>query len=122
MKCIVNGCTNHSSEGAFIGQFCAPCWTMITNGVENQSNAWFMQEIGKLRKALREEKAVDPIVEAVSAKLKYRSLVGQKKYGTNLTREDIDKVGWLIHAQEEAMDLANYLERLIQDELKDRKK
>lgn len=57
----------------------------------------------------------DPIVESVRAKLLRRSQVGIKKYGTMLDRKDLSELDWLQHAQEEAMDLCNYLERLIQD-------
>lgn len=59
---------------------------------------------------------VDPIVEAVRTKLLQRSQVGLKKYGIGLNRIDLNTLQWLIHAQEEAMDLANYLEVLIQKE------
>ncbi len=31
-----------------------------------------------------------------------------------MDRKDLSEVEWLIHAQEEAMDLAIYLEKLIQ--------
>lgn len=37
-------------------------------------------------------------------------------YGVAMTRTDIDYLAWLKHAQEEALDLANYLERLIYEE------
>lgn len=59
---------------------------------------------------------VDPIVEAVRVKLLHRSQVGLNKYGVGLNRTDLNTLQWLIHAQEEAMDLANYLEVLIQRE------
>ena len=58
----------------------------------------------------------DPIVERVRAKLRERSMAGIEKYGTQLTRTDLSRLDWLRHAQEEAMDLANYLEVLIQRE------
>ena len=38
-----------------------------------------------------------------------------KKYGTTMEREDLSKLDWLKHAQEEAMDLAVYLEKIIQE-------
>ena len=57
----------------------------------------------------------DPIVESVIRKINDRSLEGMKKYGVPMTRTDISTLEWLKHAQEEAMDLAVYLERLIQD-------
>jgi len=49
----------------------------------------------------------------VAFKLQERAKTGQKKYGTNLARTDLARLQWLIHAQEEAMDLANYLQVLI---------
>ena len=62
----------------------------------------------------------DPIVESVVKKLRERSKVGIKTYGTTLEENNTDD--FLVHAQEEAMDLANYLEKLIfeQDLLKGR--
>lgn len=59
---------------------------------------------------------IDPIVEAVRGKLLQRSQVGLNKYGVGLDRGDLTTLDWLRHAQEEALDLAGYLERLIQDE------
>lgn len=58
----------------------------------------------------------DPIVEAVRLKLLGRSQAGLHKYGIGLDRQDLTRLHWLRHAQEEAMDLANYLEVLIQQE------
>lgn len=55
----------------------------------------------------------DPIVLSVLDKIVERARAGQKKYGTNLARHDLTRLQWLVHAQEEAMDLANYLEVLI---------
>lgn len=57
----------------------------------------------------------DPIIEQVVRKINNRSMEGMKKYGVPMTRTDIDTLQWLKHAQEEAMDLAVYLERLISD-------
>lgn len=57
----------------------------------------------------------DPIVESVRAKLHDRSQAGIRKYGTDMSRSDLSRLDWLRHAQEEALDLAVYLERLIQD-------
>ena len=58
---------------------------------------------------------LDPNVEAVRQKLKQRAEVGLAKYGTDTTRQDLSPIEWLKHAQEEAMDLAVYLERTIRD-------
>ena len=60
----------------------------------------------------------DSIVESVRQKLLERSQAGINKYNTTLERNDLSTLDWLIHAQEEAMDLANYLEVLIQKEKK----
>lgn len=54
------------------------------------------------------------IGQAVVNKIQSRAEVGYNKYGTTMDREDLTELEWLIHAQEEAMDLAVYLEKLIQ--------
>jgi hypothetical protein len=58
----------------------------------------------------------DPIVAAVRADLLARSERGQAKYGTTLARTDLTRAEWLRHAYEEALDLALYLRRLMEDE------
>lgn len=58
----------------------------------------------------------DANVEAVRRKLETRALIGLKKYGVTTERADLSTIDWLRHAQEEAMDMAVYLERLIRDE------
>ena len=55
------------------------------------------------------------IEEQVCFKILKRSDVGKKKYGTTMERNDLTKLDWLKHAQEEAMDLAVYLEKIIQE-------
>lgn len=59
------------------------------------------------------------IEESVIQKIRSRADVGKAKYGTNMDREDLTELEWLIHAQEEAMDIAVYLEKLIQIKTKD---
>ena len=56
------------------------------------------------------------IEDTVCEKIQQRSKLGLVKYGVSLERTDLTKLQWLIHAQEEAMDLANYLQVLIEDE------
>ena len=56
------------------------------------------------------------IEDKVCEKIKNRAEFGLSKYGTTLERTDLSTLDWLIHAQEEAMDLCNYLEVLIQRE------
>jgi len=54
----------------------------------------------------------DTIVESVINQFKQRSKVGIEKYGVTLDRTDLSTLEWLQHAQEEAMDLILYLEKL----------
>ena len=54
------------------------------------------------------------IEDEVCRKIQQRAEFGLKKYGVTLERDDLSELEWLIHAQEEAMDLAGYLEVLIQ--------
>lgn len=64
-------------------------------------------------------KKIDPEdknVESVRSKLLARMKTGFRKYGVTTERDDLTRKDWLRHAQEEAMDLCIYLERLIQDE------
>ncbi len=56
------------------------------------------------------------IEDSVCEKIQKRAELGLKKYGVTLERTDLSNLEWLIHAQEEAMDLANYLEVIIQKE------
>jgi hypothetical protein len=58
---------------------------------------------------------MDKIVKSVIEKIEDRSIKGFNKYGTNMERTDLNMIDWLTHAQEEAMDLAIYLERIKQD-------
>jgi hypothetical protein len=57
-------------------------------------------------------KSEDTILISVLTKYYDRSIQGQKKYGTNLDRKDIDLMGWLNHLQEELMDATLYIEKL----------
>lgn len=57
----------------------------------------------------------DEIVDRVREKLRTRSEIGINKYGHTMMRDDLKTVEWLKHAQEEAMDLAVYLERIIME-------
>ena len=58
----------------------------------------------------------DPIVDAVRQKLLDRSQVGIQKYGTTMERDDLSRLDWLRLFQEELLDGAVYMERIIQDE------
>ena len=56
----------------------------------------------------------DSIVESVIEQFKQRSEVGKVKYGITLDRTDLTRLEWLNHAQQEAMDMIVYLEKLKQ--------
>jgi hypothetical protein len=56
----------------------------------------------------------DTILESLLTKFRQRSEVGQKKYNTTFDRKDLTLIEWLNHAQEEAMDLCLYLEKIKQ--------
>ena len=50
----------------------------------------------------------------VCIKILHRAEVGEKKYGTTMDRTDLSTADWIKHAQEEAMDLAVYLEKILE--------
>ena len=58
------------------------------------------------------------IEDSVCQKIKQRAEIGKKKYGVTMERKDLSELEWLKHAQEEAFDLAVYLEKLIQEKEK----
>ena len=66
------------------------------------------------REAIREaafkvrELTMSRIEDEVCKKIKARSDVGKRKYGVTMEEETLTRLEWLIHAQEEAMDLAVY--------------
>jgi hypothetical protein len=57
----------------------------------------------------------DPIVQQVINRMHQRSQIGIKKYGVTMLRDDVSTIEWLRHAQEEALDFAVYIERVIHD-------
>ena len=61
----------------------------------------------------------DRIVIQVLNQIAERSEKGLEKYGTNLERTDLETLDWIQHAQEEAMDLCLYLER-IKEQIKNK--
>lgn len=58
----------------------------------------------------------DPVVERVIAKLRARSAKGLSEYGVGLDRPDFSWRDWLTELQNELLDGANYIERLLQDD------
>lgn len=57
----------------------------------------------------------DTIVKSVQSDLQARSERGIAKYGTTLDRTDLSEKDWLQHAYEEALDLALYLKKIINE-------
>jgi hypothetical protein len=55
------------------------------------------------------------IVESVKRDLDARAALGLKKYGVGLERTDLSERDWVQHAYEEALDLACYLRRLLEE-------
>lgn len=55
------------------------------------------------------------IVEEVKKDLEARAALGLKKYGVGLERTDLKEADWVQHAYEEALDLACYLRRLLEE-------
>lgn len=56
-----------------------------------------------------------PIARQVAERVASRAKEGMKKYGVTMERTDVDVVGWIDHAIEEALDFAVYLTRLKKD-------
>jgi hypothetical protein len=55
------------------------------------------------------------IEEQVIERIKRRAMMGKIKYGTTMERKDLTAEQWAVHLQEELLDAAVYLERLIED-------
>jgi len=53
--------------------------------------------------------------DSVCKKIQERAKVGKAKYGTTMERTDLNTLDWLVHLQEELMDAAVYVERLIEE-------
>ena len=51
----------------------------------------------------------------VCDKIQQRADVGKEKYGVTMERDDLSTIEWLVHLQEELMDAAVYVERLIEE-------
>ncbi len=82
----------------------------------------YMEDVANhiVKNGLMKEKVEDPIVLKVMSKFYDRSQRGIEKYGTMLTRTDLDFIDWVTHLQEEMLDAALYCERL-KDEYKTNK-
>lgn len=58
------------------------------------------------------------IEDEVCRLIQARADFGLNKYGVSVERTDLSEIDWLKHARDEAMDLAVYLTRLIDDKTK----
>lgn len=58
---------------------------------------------------------MDSNVRDVCDKLIARSVKGKAKYGVTTERTDLDLRQWLQHLQEELMDGAVYIQRIMQE-------
>lgn len=54
------------------------------------------------------------IEERVISRIRERREAGRAKYGATMERDDLPRGDWLRHAQEEALDLAIYLEKVLE--------
>ena len=73
-----------------------------------------MLEPKELTEAIDTILTQDSILESLIEKYKQRSELGIKKYNTTLDRTDLSLLDWINHAQDEAMDLSLYLEKIKQ--------
>jgi len=48
--------------------------------------------------------------------IQHRQAMGVKKYGTTVAQNPLTHQQWLVHAYEEALDMAIYLKRAIQEQ------
>jgi len=88
----------------------------IQDGIHWWQNEYGFENSDFLYMIFKKEQMKDTIVESVIEQFKQRSNVGIKKYKTTLDRTDLKHLDWIQHAQEEAMDLILYLEKLKQYE------
>jgi hypothetical protein len=115
--------TSFGGNGLFDSTTCVPTangiWTgrIIATGI---NSGWTVNNTKEVMRIDANGNIKDSVVEAVVKKFQDRSNVGIKKYGTTLDRTDLSKLDWISHAQEEAMDLILYLERLKNEERRDK--
>ena len=68
-----------------------------------------------LDKLVKIQSEKDEVVRKVRSEMLIRSSKGLNKYGTTMSENDLSLKQWLQHAKEEAMDLALYLQRAIDE-------
>jgi hypothetical protein len=70
-----------------------------------------------LSRCTNPEERGSKVEQSVCDKILERAEVGKRKYGVTMERTDLTRLDWLKHAQEEALDMAVYLQKLIDIEL-----
>lgn len=55
------------------------------------------------------------IEDAIAKRLQDRAAFGAQKYGVTMERTDLQFVDWLKHIQEELLDGAVYIEKVLED-------
>ena len=101
---------NLESEGATLEFMEEITWgNSVKMNADGEAIDMFPSELNNV-----ETRTLDSIVKSVLDKFVKRSLVGKKKYNTDLDRTDLTIVEWVQHTQEELMDATLYLEKLKQ--------
>ena len=96
----------------------------VLNNIQDGIHYWENEDVVSTSNKLYDwfiaskEQMKDTIVESVIEQFKQRSEVGIKKYNTTLDRTDLSTLQWMIHFREEMQDGLLYLERIIQDTIK----
>lgn len=94
----------------------------VLNNIQDGIHIWENEDVVSTSNKLYDwfiaskEQMKDTVVESVIQQFRTRSEIGIQKYNTTLDRKDLNRFEWLQHAQEEAMDLILYLEKLKQYE------
>lgn len=112
--------TRCNMPGCPLGIACHPmidAWILETRGWRQRHGGWVcpscvIKILGKPAKP-DSDIAADPIVETLIAKLRTRSTVGVRKYGTTLAANNLPLKAWLEHHLEELLDAAGYVQRAI---------
>lgn len=71
--------------------------------------------LNQIKYTFVEEKKYSTVLENVISDLRKREEKGLKEYGTTVDRKDLTLKDWLNEAYEEALDLAVYLRRAMDD-------
>ena len=71
--------------------------------------------LNQIKYTFVEEKKYSTVLENVISDLRKREEKGLKEYGTTVDRKDLTLKDWLNESYEEALDLAVYLRRAMDD-------